>query len=140
MSFNIYLTFEDNCLEAFEFYRSIFGGEFITVSTFRDGPEGMEIPEEELDRIMHVSLPIGNSVLMGSDMCSSFGPPLVAGNNFSISYEANNRAHADGIFAKLADGGNVIMPLEDAFWGAYFGLCCDKFGIHWQILSDHANE
>ena len=69
MALNTYLTFEDNCREAFEFYRSVFGGEFTYISTFREGPEEMkemEIPEDHLDRIMHVSLPIGNSVLMGS--------------------------------------------------------------------------
>ena len=75
MSLNTYLTFEDNCREVFEFYRSVFGGEFTFISTFREGPEDMGVAEAELDRIMHVSLPIGSSVLMGSDSCSSFGPP-----------------------------------------------------------------
>ena len=79
MSLSTYLTFEDNCREVFEFYRSVFGGEFTFISTFRDGPEGLEVPEAELDRIMHVSLPIGSSVLMGNDSSSSFSPPLVAG-------------------------------------------------------------
>ena len=69
MILNTYLTFDDNCREVFEFYRSIFGGEFETLMTFRDGPEDMNVAEEELDRIMHVSLPIGSSVLMGSDSC-----------------------------------------------------------------------
>ena len=84
MSLNTYLTFGSNCREVFEFYRSVFGGEFATVSTFREGPPDMGIPEEELDRIMHVTLPIGSSALMGSDSSSAFGPPPVAGNNFYI--------------------------------------------------------
>ena len=140
MALNTYLTFEDNCREAFEFYRTVFGGEYTTITTFREGPEGMDIPEDELDRIMHVSLPVGSSVLMGSDSCSSFSPPPIVGNNFTINFEANNKSHADEIFARISAGGNVIMPMEDVFWGGYFGRCCDRFGIHWQVLSDHASE
>ena len=140
MALNTYLTFEDNCREAFEFYRSIFGGEFAFISTFREGPEemkAMEIPEEELDRIMHVSLPIGDSVLMGSDSISAFCPPLVVGNNFSLSFEAESKEYADEIFAKLSDGGTVSMPMADAFWGAYFGAIKDKFGVNWQVIAEN---
>ena len=140
MALNTYLTFEDNCREAFEFYRSIFGGEFTFISTFREGPEDMEIPEEDLDRIMHVSLPIGNSVLMGSDSSSAFCPPLVVGNNFSLSFEAESKEHADAVFAKLSDGGAVNMPMADAFWGAYFGACTDKFGINWQVIAEQSQD
>ena len=143
MALNTYLTFEDNCREAFEFYRSVFGGEFTYISTFREGPEEMkemEIPEDHLDRIMHVSLPIGNSVLMGSDSTSSFSPPLVVGNNFSMSFEAESREHADEVFAKLSDGGTVNMPMADAFWGAYFGACTDKFGINWQVIAEQSQD
>lgn len=140
MTLNTYINFEDNCREAFEFYRSIFGGEFAFISTFREGPEEMEemqIPEEHLDRIMHVSLPIGDSVLMGSDTTSAFCAPLVVGNNFSISFEADSREHADEVFAKLSEGGSVMWPMADAFWGAYFGTCTDKFGINWQVLAEN---
>ena len=140
MALNTYLTFEDNCREAFEFYRSIFGGEFTFISTFREGPEDMEIPEEDLDRIMHVSLPIGNSVLMGSDSTSSFSPPLAVGNNFSLSFEAESKEHADAVFAELSDGGTVNMPMADAFWGAYFGACTDKFGINWQVIAEQSQD
>lgn len=140
MTLNPYLTFNDNCREAFEFYRSIFGGEFINISTFREGPKEMGIDEEDLDRIMHVSLPIGSSVLMGSDTCSSFGPPRVAGNNFSLCFEADSRLHADEVFDKLSNGGKTIMPMGDVFWGSYYGKCTDKFGITWDILAEHAQE
>ena len=133
MSLNTYLTFESNCREVFEFYRSVFGGEFATVSTFREGPPDMGIPEEELDRIMHVSLPIGFSVLMGSDSSSAFGPPPVAGNNFYISFTAETREEADARFAKLSEGGEVEMEMQDMFWGSYFGSLKDKFGIKWQV-------
>ena len=140
MALNTYLNFEDNCREAFEFYRSIFGGEFAFISTFREGPEEMkemQIPEEHLDRIMHVSLPIGSSVLMGSDSTSAFSPPLVVGNNFSISFEAESREHADEVFAKLSNGGEVKWPMADAFWGDYFGAIKDKFGINWQVIAEN---
>ncbi len=143
MALNTYLTFEDNCREAFEFYRSVFGGEFTYILTFREGPEEMkemEIPEDHLDRIMHVSLPIGNSVLMGSDSTSSFSPPLAVGNNFSLSFEAESNEHADAVFAELSDGGTVNMPMADAFWGAYFGACTDKFGINWQVIAEQSQD
>jgi PhnB protein len=133
MSLNTYLTFGSNCREVFEFYRSVFGGEFANVVTFREGPPDMGIPEEELDRIMHVTLPIGSSALMGSDSSSAFGPPPVAGNNFYISFTAETREEADARFAKLSEGGEVEMEMQDMFWGAYFGSLKDKFGIKWQV-------
>ena len=133
MSLNTYLIFHDNCRDVLEFYRSVFGGEFMSVETFRNGPPGMDIPEEEKDRIMHMSLPIGSSVLMGSDLCSAFGPPPVFGDNFYISFSADTKDEADDRFAKLSDGGEVEMDMQDMFWGAYFGALKDKFGIKWQV-------
>ncbi|MCE2501688.1 MAG: VOC family protein [Dehalococcoidia bacterium] len=134
MNLNAYLHFNDNCREAFEFYRSVFGGEFAIITTFADGPADMPpLPENEKDRIMHVSLPIGSATLMGSDTCTPFGPPPVAGNNFSISISADTREETDRAFALLAEGGNVAMPPQDMFWGAYFGMCTDKFGVNWML-------
>ena len=132
MSLSTYLTFDGNCREAFDFYRSVFGGEFQTLSTFGDGPEDMGVPDAEKDKIMHVSLAIGASVLMGSDR-GPFGPPLVAGNNFSLSVESGSREESDELLAKLSAGGTVGMPMGDAFWGAYFGMCADQFGINWMV-------
>lgn len=137
MSLTIYLHFNGNCREVFEFYRSIFGGEFDMISTFREGPEGMPLPEDVLDQVMHVSYPIGSSVLMGSDVPEQFAPPPVQGSNFSISYQPESKEAADELFAKLSDGGTVTMPMEDQFWGAYFGSCIDKFGISWQLNTEH---
>ena len=134
MTLNTYLTFADNCREAFEFYRSVFGGDFSELQTFGDGPSDMGVPDEARERIRHVSLPIGESVLMGSDSNPAFGPGPVIGTNFSISYAAPSRADADDKFAALSDGGQVEMPLADMFWGDYFGSCKDRFGIAWQIL------
>ncbi len=137
MTLNTYLTFDGNCREAFEFYQSVFGGEFVTIQTFGDAPHDIGIPEDESGRIMHVSLPIGSSVLMGSDTSAQFGPPHVVGNNFSISYAPESKEQADELFAKISEGGAVTMPLEDAFWGSYFGSCTDKFGINWQFNCEH---
>ena len=137
MSLTIYLHFNGNCREVFEFYRSIFGGEFEMISTFREGPPDMPIAEDVLDQVMHVSYPIGTSVLMGSDVPAEFGPSPVQGSNFSISYTAGSKEEADTLFAKLSDGGTATMPMEDQFWGAYFGSCIDKFGISWQLSTEH---
>ena len=133
MQLTTYLTFKDNCREAFEFYRSCFGGEFESLSTFADGPDDMGIEEEHLGLIMHVSLPIGSTRLMGSDHLEVFTGPLVIGNNFSVSIEPDSREDADNLFAKLSDRGAVTMPLEETFWGAYFGAFTDRFGVAWQI-------
>ena len=133
MALNTYLTFDGNCREAFEFYRSVFGGEFAVLQTFADGPPDMPMPDSAEDLVMHVSLPVGSSVLMGSDRGPEFAAPLVAGNNFSISIQGQSREHCDEVFAKLSAGGNVTMPLQEMFWGAYYGMCTDRFGINWMI-------
>ena len=133
MQLNTYLHFNDNCREAFEFYRSVFGGEFSTLVTFADGPDDMPVPDAEKARIMHVSLPVGGGVLMGSDTTSAFGPPPNVGNNTSISIDADSRDETDRLFASLSQGGNVAMEPQDTFWGAYFGMCTDRFGINWML-------
>ena len=133
MTLSTYLHFNGNCREAFEFYRSVFGGEFEMLSTFAEMPPDVSVAEDERDNVMHVSFPIGSSVLMGSDMPSTFGPPPEMGTNFSITYSCPSREETDALFAKISDGGVVTMPLADMFWGAYFGACTDKFGINWQF-------
>ncbi len=133
MPLNVYLTFTDNCREVFDFYRSVFGGEYLIFQTFGDGPADMEIAESERDRVMHVTLSIGDAVLMGSDTAAAFSPPPTPGNNFSLSYTPSSKEETDELFAKLSAGGKVTMPLQETFWGAYFGSCTDKFGINWQL-------
>ena len=134
MSLNPYLTFDGNCHEAFDFYRSVFGTEFRVLSTFAEAPDDMEVPDADKDKVMHASLPIGSSVLMGSD--SPAGPPVVVGNNFSISLATEDREESDKLIGKLSDGGAVTMPMQDTFWGSYFGTCTDRFGINWMISCD----
>ena len=136
MTLNTYLTFEANCREAFEFYRSVFGGEFSELQRFGDGPPDMGVPDDAKARIMHVSLPIGESVLMGSDANPAVGGGPVIGTNFSISYSPGSREEADQKFTALSQGGEVSMPMSEMFWGAYFGTCTDRFGIAWMINFD----
>lgn len=137
---NVFLTFNGNCREAFEFYKSVFGGEFPYVGTFGEMPpqEGMPpIPELMKNQIMHISLPISKeTVLMGSDAGGEWAPALNMGNNFSISITTDTREEADRLFNGLSDGGTIIMPLGKTFWGAYFGMWTDKFGINWMVNVD----
>ena len=132
MALTIYLTFNGNCREAFEFYRAALGGDFQTFQTFADGPEDMQVADDVKDTVMHVSLPIGDSVLMGSDTGSTRSPVSI-GNNFSISIEGENREHCDELFAKLSAGGTVTMPMQETFWGSYYGMLTDKFDIQWMV-------
>ncbi len=133
---NIYLNFDGNCREVFEFYRDVFGQDFDTLQTFADGPDDMGVPEDAKNRIMHVSLPVGGAMLMGSDTFPGNPDPLVAGNNFSVAIDADSRAQCDELFDKLASGGEVLMALEETFWGSYFGNCRDKYGISWMVSHD----
>ncbi|MDR2221626.1 MAG: VOC family protein [Flavobacteriaceae bacterium] len=132
---NTYLTFNGNCEEAFNFYKSVFGGDFTYIGRFGEIPSSPEftVPEEEKNNIMHVSLPIGKSILMGSDTSCGNPTPVVQGNNFSISVATDTKEEADDLFAKLAVGGTITMPIADMFWGDYFGMILDKFGIQWMV-------
>ncbi|MDE0057379.1 MAG: VOC family protein [Defluviicoccus sp.] len=133
MPFSAYLFFDGDCREAFELYRSVFGGEFQVLQTFADGPPDLGVPDAEKDRIMHVSLAVGSDVLMGSDHCSAFGPPPVRGTGFAISIAGESREHCDAVFARLSQGGEVRMQMQETFWGAYFGNWTDRFGVGWMI-------
>lgn len=134
---NIYLNFDGNCREAFEFYKSVFGGEFPYVGTYGAMPpmEGMPpLTDEAKNKIMHMSLPIGGgTVIMGSDTIEDGSAPLVIGNNFYIYVNTESKAETDRIFNALSDGGIIQMPLAVAFWGDYIGMFTDKFGINWMV-------
>ncbi|GGH56766.1 PhnB protein [Filimonas zeae] len=141
-SINPYLNFPGNTEEAFNFYKSVFGGEFITLQRFGKMPgcDGGEVSAADQEKIMHIALPIGGNVLMGTDALESMGQQLADGNNFSISVNADSEAEADKLFAALSAGGSIQMPLEKAFWGAYFGALKDKFGIQWMINYDYGQK
>jgi PhnB protein len=142
-SVNVYLTFNGNCEEAFNFYKTVFGGEFGFVGRYKDMPpvDGKSAPASEGERIMHISLPISKETsLMGSDSSDAFGHATVIGNNFSISVNTDSKSNADNLFKKLSAGGNVNMPMADTFWGSYFGMCTDKFGINWMMSVEQAQD
>jgi PhnB protein len=141
---NPYLIFNGNCEEAFLFYQSVFGGEFPYVGKFSDMPkdaEGCEsISDADKDRIMHISLPIGkDSILMGSDSNAASGDVTI-GANISISINVDSKDEADKLFDGLSAGGNPFMPMSQTFWGAYFGMFVDKFGIHWMVNFDEKQD
>jgi PhnB protein len=134
-----YLNFTRNTEEAFNFYRSVFGGEFSGsgINRFRDIPptEGMpSLAENEKDLIMHIELPIlGGHVLMGTDTPESMGFTVNFGNNVHISLEPDTKAETRRLFAALSEGGKITMDLQVMFWGAYYGSCTDKYGVQWML-------
>ena len=141
-SINPYLLFNGNCEEAFLFYQSVFGGEFPYMGKYNDMPADDSTPPLSVadgNRVMHVSLPIGNTILMGSDSNSQSGD-VVMGANVSISINTESRAEADKLFNGLSAGGNAFMPMNNTFWGAYFGMFIDKFGIHWMVNYDEVPQ
>jgi PhnB protein len=134
---NVYLNFNGNCEEAFNFYKSVFGEEFPYIGRYKDMPpqEGMPpLSKEEENRIMHVSLPISKeTMLMGSDAGGEWASNIQQGNNFAISISTDSMEEADRLFNGLSEGGKVTMPMNQTFWGDYFGMFTDKFGINWMV-------
>lgn len=136
MTINPYLNFKGNCLEAFTFYKSVFGGEFTYKSTFAEMPpnDACEIAEEDKSKIMHITLPIGeNGSIFGCDIIETKDHKYKQGNNFSISINPDSKEDTIRLFDAFAKNGHVIMPLEDTFWNAHFGLVVDQFGIAWML-------
>ncbi|TSC75304.1 MAG: PhnB protein [Parcubacteria group bacterium Gr01-1014_30] len=134
MKLNTYLNFAGNTEEAFNFYKSVFGGDLTPIVRFRDVPtEGVNIPKEDENKIMHVGLPIGGQMLMGTDALESLGQKLVLGNNSYISIHPDSKEEADRIFSALSEGGTIEMPIADQVWGDYYGSFKDKFGVQWMV-------
>lgn len=139
---NPYLNFPGNTEEAFNFYKSVFGGDFVGgINRFKDTPESDKIPDNEKNKVMHVALPVGKgNTLMATDALESMGQKVNAGNNIYLSLEAESKEEAEKLFNGLSAGGKVTMPLDDAFWGAYFGMLTDKFRIHWMVNYTYPKE
>jgi len=138
---NPYLNFMGNTEEAFNFYKSVFGGEFTVLQRMKDTPDADKLPANEREKIMHVALPIGKgNTLMGTDMLESMGHKMEKGNNISLSLSTESEAETEKLFKALSAGGVVGMPLEKMFWGAYFGMCTDKFGIQWMVNYDFSKK
>lgn len=140
---NVYLTFNGDCAQAFDFYKSVFGGEFSFSGKFKDMPpvEGQTMSVEDGEKIMHISLPVSKeTTLMGSDTGGEWSAGFKQGTNFSISVTAQSREEADRLFNGLSEGGHVTMPMNQTFWGDYFGMCNDKFGISWMMSFNEAQQ
>jgi PhnB protein len=131
---NPHINFNGNAEEAFLFYKSIFGGEFTQVIRFKEiaGPE-MPIEEKDANKIMHIALPIGNTVLMANDVPESMGRVNENENRSKIFIHTESREEADLLFNGLSTGGTVEVPMSDSPWGMYFGMFRDKYGIEWMV-------
>lgn len=134
---NPYINFNGNTEEAFNFYKSVFGGEFLTIMRFKDfsNPEN-PIEKEEENKIMHIALPIGNNILMANDVPKSLGRVNENENRSKIAITAESREEADKLYNGLSNGGKIEMPIGDSPWGTYFGMFRDKYGIEWMVDYD----
>ena len=131
---NPHINFNGNAEEAFNFYKSVFGGEFSMIVRLKDlsSPE-FPVAENDANKIMHIALPIGKNILMGNDVPESMGPVNENENRSKISISAESREEADILFHGLSAGGNIEFPIGDSPWGSYFGMFRDKFGIEWMV-------
>ena len=134
---NSYINFNGDAEEAFNFYKSVFGGEFKTIVRFKDIESAeFPVPENEADKIMRIVLPIGGNTLIANDVPESMGPVSENENRSKISVSAECREVADKIFTGLSAGGAVEMPMSESPWGTYFAMFRDKYGIEWTIEFD----
>lgn len=138
---NPHINFNGNAQEAFNFYKSVFGGEFAKIIRFKDlsNPE-FPIAKSDEDKIMHIALPIGNNILMGNDVPEILGRVNEDENRSKISISAESREEADKLFSGLSADGSIEMPMDESPWGSYFGMFRDKFGIEWMVEFDHQND
>src|SRR3954469_14650032 len=134
---NPYINFNGNAEEAFNFYKSVFGGEFAKITRFKDlaSPE-FQVAESEANKIMRIALPIGKNVLIANDVPESMGRVNENENRSKISVSAESKEEADKIFNGLSVGGTVEMPIADSPWGSYFAMFRDKYGIEWTVDFD----
>jgi PhnB protein len=134
---NPHINFNGNCEEAFNFYKSVFGGEFARIVRFKD-MAGMKdaYSAGEADKIMHIALPIGANTLMGNDVPEVLGRVNEQENRSKIAITASSREEADRLYQGLSAGGDVEMPIGDSPWGSYFAMFRDKYGIEWMVDFD----
>jgi PhnB protein len=133
-----YLNFMGNTEEAFHFYRSVFGTEFLgpifRIGDMPSDPSMVPLSDAEKNLVMHIELPIlGGHVLMATDMLESQGHELRTGNNVTINLELEDRAETERLFRDLAEGGSDVFGLQDMPWGAYWGTCADRYGVRWMF-------
>jgi PhnB protein len=134
LDMNPYLHFMGNAGEAMDFYKSVLGGTFLIRQRFKDTPGGDKMPAKDQEMFIHISLSIGNgNAILASDKPHSMDHALTAGDNVHICIQAESESETERLFTQLSNGGKIEMPLNKTFWGAYFGMCQDRFGIHWMI-------
>ena len=134
---NPHINFNGNAEEAFNFYKSVFGGEFANLMRFKDlASPGYQMPEHEANKIMHIALPVGKNVLMGNDVPEVLGRVNENENRSKIAVGAESKEEADRLFNGLSEGGQVEMLISDSPWGSYFGMFRDKYGIEWIVDFD----
>ena len=137
---NPYLNFAGNTLEAFEFYRSVFGGEFPMVLRYRDFPDNMGASGANADKIAHIALPVGPGMLMGTDVIGGQVASFNPGNNTYIVLAPDSAAEAKKLFDGLAAGGKTEMPLQATEWAEQYGICIDRFGVQWMVNYEGSNK
>jgi PhnB protein len=136
-SINPHINFNGNAEEAFNFYRSVFGGEFAKIMRFKDlANTEFPVAEKDANKIMHIALPIGKNVLMANDVPESMGRTNENENRSKIVISAESKEEADKLFNGLSAGGQIEMPIADSPWGSYFGMFRDKYGIEWMVDFD----
>lgn len=134
ISINSYLHFAGKAEEAMNLYKSIFGGEFTGFQRYKDMAGGSKIPAADQDKMIHIALKVNEQVsIMATDVMAAMESPLLAGNNYHICIQAEDRAEADRLFNGLSAGGKIEAPMNETFWGAYFGMCRDRFDVQWMI-------
>ena len=129
---SITLMFDGQTEEAFNFYKSVFGGEFFAVQRMREMPSPEPISAEEGEKILYMGLKVAGGTLAGMDMPKGRGDVNI-GNNFMITLDTESEEETTKLFNGLSAGGMVMMPLDHQFWGAFFGMFTDKFGIQWMV-------
>lgn len=136
-SINPHINFNGNAEEAFNFYRSVFGGDFAKIIRFKDiASAEFPVAENEANKIMHIALPIGKSILMANDVPEILGRTNENENRSKIVISAESKEEADKLFNGLSAGGQIEMPISDSPWGSYFGMFRDKYGIEWMVDFD----
>jgi len=134
---NPHINFNGNAEEAFNFYKSVFGGEFAKIMRFKDlASAEFPVAEDDANKIMHIALPIGKNVLMANDVPESMGRTNENENRSKISISAESKEEADKLFNGLSAGGQIEIPISDSLWGSYFGMFRDKYGIEWMVDFD----
>ncbi len=138
---NPHINFNGNAEEAFNFYKSVFGGEFTKIMRFKDlASAEFPVAENEANKIMHIALPIGNDFLMANDVPEIMGQTNENENRSKIVITAESKEEADRLFNGLSAGGQIEMPISDSPWGSYFGMFRDKYGIEWMVDFDSNDQ